>query len=80
MNGALTKHSSSYLGLYDIVQGEERFLVRSNFVEEEGEWDYPELTDYSTVVVVEETERPDEVISTVTNLGYASVIAENCEY
>lgn len=75
-NASTEGHESSYLGVYDLFRIPEVVMVKYNFVEDENEWDYPELKDHNVLVVAEDTERPDFIESLVSGLGIPCTVAE----
>jgi len=67
---AFEPHDSSYLGEYDLFHAPERLKVKYNFVDAQGEWDFPEHPDLRVLIVVEETNRPEFFQQFAANLGF----------
>jgi len=44
--------------------------VKYNFVDAQGEWDFPEHPDLRVLIVVEETNRPEFFQQFAANLGF----------
>jgi hypothetical protein len=66
---AYEPHESSYLGEYDLFRAPEKVMVKLNFVDEEGEWDFPTHQHFAVLIVVGETERPEFFHQLATKLG-----------
>ena len=69
-------HESLYLGGYDLFRLPEEVRVKNNFVDPEGEWDYPSHRDYGILVVADRTDRPEYVRALAAGLGYESSVLE----
>ena len=70
-------HESSYLGEYDLFSAPEDVKVKYNFVEEEGEWDFPNHQQFSVLIVIEQTDRPEYFRQLASSLGlHAEVIRD----
>lgn len=69
-------HESLYLGEYDLFRLPEEVSVKYNFVEGEGEWDYPEYQDYKVLVVSRKTDRPEYIRAIAEALGFECHILE----
>ena|SRR5438045_2644155 len=71
---------SLYLGEYDLFLMPEEVKVKYNFVVAEEEWDYPKHKEYSVLIVVEDTERPDFFRSLATNIGFENMILAQSDF
>lgn len=70
-------HESSYLGEYDLFHAPEDVMVKYNFVEEEGEWDFPDHRHFTVLIVIGQTDRPEFFRQLATKLGLqAEVISD----
>ena len=73
-------HDSSYLGEYDLFSMPEEARVRYNFVDEQGEWVYPDHKEYAVILDAESTERPDFFRSLAAKLGFEHKVIEEASW